>query len=127
MYDLVADVEHYPDFLPWCQDVRILSRDEEGFVADLVVGTRFLRETFTSKVRLDRSRTITVTYCSGPLSRLSTAWTFKPLSGKRCDVFFSVDFDFRSPLLRAAMTVFFDRALTKMVSAFEERAKVLYG
>jgi len=123
---LVADVERYPDFLPWCRDARILSRNEKGFVADLVVGTRLLRETFTSKVRLDRPRAITVTYCSGPLSRLATSWTFKALPQKQCGVSFSVDFDFRSPLLRAAMTVFFDRALTKMVVAFEDRAKILY-
>ena len=127
MFDLVADIEHYPAFLPWCKEARILSRDKTKVTADLVIGYKFFQEKFTSEVTMDRPRTITVHYRSGPLSHLSNAWEFKPKGRKGCEVSFHVDFDFHSPLLRAAMSVFFDKALSKMVAAFEERARELYG
>jgi coenzyme Q-binding protein COQ10 len=127
MFDLVADIERYPDFLPWCKAAHILSRDGEHVVADLVVGTRLFQEKFTSEVTLERPCAITVHYCAGPLAHLSNAWEFKPKSRTSCEVSFALDFDFRSPLLRAAMAAFFDRALTKMVEAFEARARALYG
>jgi coenzyme Q-binding protein COQ10 len=127
MYDLVTDIERYPDFLPWCKSAEIVSRDKNGVVADLVVGTRIFHEKFTSEVALVRPRAIAVRYCSGPLSHLSNTWEFKPKGRKACEVSFAVDFDFRSPILRAAMAAFFDRALTKMMTAFEARAKELYG
>ena len=92
-----------------------------------MIGYKFFQEKFTSEVTLDRPRTITVHYRSGPLSHLSNAWEFKPKTRKSCEVSFHVDFDFHSPLLRAAMSVFFDKALSKMVAAFEERAQALYG
>ncbi|MFA4994976.1 MAG: type II toxin-antitoxin system RatA family toxin [Bdellovibrionales bacterium] len=127
MFDLVADVERYPEFLPWCKEVRIIGRGKDGLVADMVVGTKLFSDKFTSQVVLDRPTAITVNYRSGPLSHLSTKWAFKAIDPKTCEVFFDVDFDFRSPLLHAAMTVFFDKALKKMVEAFEGRAKELYG
>ena len=127
MFDLVADIERYPAFLPWCKDARILSRDQGVVLADLVIGYQFFHEKFTSEVTLDRPRAIGVHYRSGPLSHLSNAWEFAPKGRKGCEVSFHVDFDFHSPLLRAAMSVFFDKALSKMVSAFEARAKALYG
>ena len=127
MYKLVAGVEDYPAFLPWCKEARILSRDKTRMVADLVVGTKFFHETFTSIVTLDPPRALTVQYCSGPLSHLANAWRFTPKGRMACEVAFHVDFDFRSPLLRAAMNVFFDKALCKMVAAFEARAEALYG
>jgi coenzyme Q-binding protein COQ10 len=127
MYDLVAAIERYPEFLPWCKHARVLSREGDGVVADMVVGARFFREKFTTHVTLDRPRAITVRYRAGPLSHLSNAWGFKPKSRKSCEVSFHVDFDFRSPFLRATMAVVFDKALGKMVAAFEERAKALYG
>lgn len=127
MFDLVAGIEHYPEFLPWCKDARILSRDKNKLVADLVIGYKLFQEKFVSEVTLDRPHSITVNYRSGPLSHLSNAWEFKPKGRKGCEISFHVDFDFKSPLLRAAMNVFFDKALTRMVSAFETRAKELYG
>jgi coenzyme Q-binding protein COQ10 len=127
MYDLVAAIERYPEFLPWCKGANVTSRSKDSVIADLIVGTKLFQEKFTSTVTLDRPRAITVHYRSGPLSHLSNAWAFKSKTRKSCEVSFHVDFDFRSPLLRAAMTVFFDKALTKMVAAFEERAKELYG
>ncbi|MDE1901733.1 MAG: type II toxin-antitoxin system RatA family toxin [Alphaproteobacteria bacterium] len=127
MFDLVAAIDRYPEFLPWCKSAHILSRDGDIIVADLVIGYKLFQEKFTSEVTLDRPRTIAVHYKSGPLSHLSNAWQFTPKGRKSCELAFQVDFDFHSPLLRAAMNVFFDKALTKMVAAFEGRAKALYG
>ncbi len=126
MFDLVAGIEHYPEFLPWCKEVRFLSRAKDKVVVDMRVGARLLNEVFRTEAVLERPRAITVRYMSGPLSHLSNAWAFKSMGRKQCEVSFDVDFDFRSPILRAAMRVFFDRALTKMVNAFEERAKFLF-
>jgi coenzyme Q-binding protein COQ10 len=127
MFDLVAGIECYPEFLPWCKDARIKSGDKNGVVADLIIGAGLFHEKFTSHVTFDRPRAITVRYCSGPLSHLSNAWCFKSKGSKSCEISFAVDFDFRSPILRAAMTVLFDKAFKKMVAAFEARAKELYG
>lgn len=127
MFDLVAGIEHYPEFLPWCKEVRFLSRARDKVVVDMRVGTRLFAETFRTEALFDRPLKITVHYKSGPLSHLSNAWAFKPVGAKQCEVSFEVDFDFRSPILRAAMRAFFDKALAKMVAAFEERAKGLYG
>jgi len=127
MFDLVADIERYPEFLPWCKQSRLVSRKSHNVVADLIIGYKIFQEKFTSEVTLDRPRAITVHYRSGPLSHLSNAWEFKAKTKKSCEISFHVDFDFQSPLLRAAMNVFFDKALSKMVAAFEARAKELYG
>ncbi|MGB9151512.1 MAG: type II toxin-antitoxin system RatA family toxin [Alphaproteobacteria bacterium] len=127
MFDLVAGIEHYPEFLPWCKAAHILSRDKNKVVADLVIGYKMFQEKFISEVTLDRPHAITVQYRSGPLSHLSNAWEFKSKGRKGCEISFHVDFDFHSPLLRAAMSIFFDKALSKMVAAFEARAKEMYG
>ena len=127
MFDLVADIRRYPEFLPWCKEARIVKGGNKNVIADLIVGTKLFKEKFTSQVTLDRPNAITVDYKSGPLTHLATEWKFMPKSPKACEVYFAVDFDFRSPLLRAAMTVFFDKALKRMVEAFEERARELYG
>jgi coenzyme Q-binding protein COQ10 len=127
MFDLVADIERYPEFLPWCRSAGILSRNKDLVVADMVVGAKFFCEKFTTQVTFDRPRAIVVTYRSGPLSHLSNVWGFEPKGRKACEVSFLVDFDFHSPLLRATMGVFFDKALRKMIAAFEARASELYG
>jgi coenzyme Q-binding protein COQ10 len=127
MFDLVAAIDRYPEFLPWCKEARILSSNSNIVIADLIIGYKLFQEKFTSEVTLDRPRSIGVHYRSGPLSHLSNAWEFKPKGRKGCEISFHVDFDFRSPLLRAAMGVFFDKALSKMVAAFEARADELYG
>jgi coenzyme Q-binding protein COQ10 len=95
--------------------------------ADLVIGTRIFKETFRSEVEFDRPRRIEVRYLSGPLSRLSNRWEFKPKGRSACELSFQVDFDFRSPMLGMAMEMFFDKALMKMVAAFETRAGELYA
>jgi coenzyme Q-binding protein COQ10 len=127
MFDLVATIERYPEFLPWCKEARIQSHSAKIIVADLVIGYKLFNEKFTSEVTLSRPRSIQVTYRSGPLSHLSNIWEFTPKGRKACEISFAVDFDFRSPFLRAAMSVFFDKALSKMVAAFESRAAELYG
>jgi coenzyme Q-binding protein COQ10 len=127
MFDLVAEIERYPEFLPWCKGARIVSRDKNMVVADLIIGYKMFQEKFVSEVTLDRPHAITVQYRSGPLSHLSNAWEFKPKGRKGCEISFHVDFDFHSPFLRVAMSLFFDKALSKMVEAFEARAKDLYG
>lgn len=128
LFDLVADVERYPEFLPWCVGARIRSRDETEIVADLMIGFRMIREKFTSKVTLDRANhRIDVAYTEGPFRYLNNHWIFEPdgQGGTRLD--FYVDFEFRSMLLQKVIGVVFNEAVRRMVGAFETRAKTLYG
>jgi coenzyme Q-binding protein COQ10 len=126
LFDLVADVEHYPDFLPWCKAARVVEPGDKKIIADLVIGYKLLTEKFRSEVALDRPRSITVKYLSGPLSHLTNQWEFKPKGINACTLSFHVSFDFHNPLLRSAMQLFFDKALVKMMQAFEERAAQLH-
>jgi len=126
MYELVADVGKYPQFLPWCVAARVRSRTETELVADLTIGFGPFRETFTSRVALDRPRHVTVVYENGPFRYLNNKWTFDPAPGG-CTVNFFVDFEFRSRLLQAAIGVVFNEAVRRMVNAFLTRAKQVYG
>ncbi len=126
MFDLVADVERYPEFLPWCQEVRVRRRQPDRILADLVIGFRLLRERFTSRVELDRPGRIDVTYSEGPLRYLDNRWIFRPVGDGSCEVDFFVDFEFRSRILEKIMGVFFGEAIRRMVGAFEIRAAQLY-
>lgn len=127
MFELVAGIDRYPEFLPWCKAARILDKGENKITADLIIGYKMFQETFRSLVLLDRPRAIVVKYQSGPLSHLSNQWGFAVARDGGCDLSFDVNFDFRSPLLGAVMAAFFDKALVKMVAAFELRALELYG
>ena len=129
MFDLVAGVEKYPEFLPWCLMTRIRERRETLLVADMVIGFKIFREKFTSRVTLDRpALRIDVAYTDGPFKYLKNHWKFLPSAdGAACDVDFYVDFEFRSKLLQSAISVVFNEAVTKMVNAFEKRAEALYG
>ena len=127
MFDLVADVERYPEFLPWCQEARIRRRDPERILADMVIGFRLVRERFTSRVELDRPGRIDVTYTEGPLRYLNNRWIFRPVGDGSCEVDFFVDFEFRSMILEKIMGVFFGEAIRRMVGAFEVRAAQLYS
>lgn len=127
LFDLVADVRRYPEFLPWIAAVRVRSDRPEELVADLAIGFRALRETFTSRVRKDRPNSIRVDYIEGPLKYLRNDWVFKPDGQEGTILDFAVDFAFRSRLFEALAGQFFDRAFRKMVSAFEARATALYG
>lgn len=127
MFDLVADVKRYAEFLPWVIATRVRSDSETEMVADMVVGFKSLRESFTSRVAKDRPREIAVHYIDGPLSDLDNVWTFTPLDDGGCQIDFAVDFQFRNKVFQALAGQYFDRAFRKMVEAFEARAAQLYG
>jgi coenzyme Q-binding protein COQ10 len=127
MFDLVADVKNYGKFLPWVVATRIRSDSETEMVADMVVGFKSLRESFTSKVFKERAKRIEVLYLDGPLSDLDNVWTFKAIDANNCEVGFSVDFQFKNKVFQALAGQYFDRAFRKMVAAFEQRAFELYG
>ena len=127
VYNLVADVERYPEFLPWCLAARIRRRDEKLIVADLVIGFRMIRERFTSRVGLDEAgRRIDVVYAEGPFKYLNNHWVFED-HPEGCLIDFYVDFEFRSKLLQKMMEALFHEAVKRMVQSFETRAHALYG
>ncbi|MFL0356563.1 type II toxin-antitoxin system RatA family toxin [Erythrobacter sp. GH1-10] len=127
MFDLVADVARYGEFLPWVIATRVRSDKETEMVADMVVGFKGLRERFTSRVRKDRPREIEVHYIDGPLSDLDNIWTFRAIDDHSCEIDFLVDFEFKNRMFQALAGQYFDRAFRKMVTAFEKRAHDLYG
>jgi coenzyme Q-binding protein COQ10 len=126
LFDLVADVERYPEFLPWCVGARIRERRADLVVADLLIGFRMFRERFTSKVTLARPQRIDVAYSDGPFRYLDNHWIFEPVEGG-CRIDFFVDFEFRSAILQKLIGVLFNEAVRRMVAAFETRARQLYG
>jgi coenzyme Q-binding protein COQ10 len=126
LFALVADVERYPEFLPWCVAARIRERRPDLIVADLVIGFRMFRERFTSRVTLDPPRRIDVAYTEGPFRYLNNHWIFEPVAGG-CRIDFFVDFEFKSRLLQRVIEVLFGEAVRRMVAAFEHRAEQLYG
>lgn len=127
LYALVADVPRYREFLPWVAAVRVRSDSETEMVADLVVGFKGLRENFTSLVHKRPPDSIRVEYVDGPLKYLHNDWAFRPDGQGGTYVDFSVDFAFRSAIFEMLAGQVFDRALRKMINAFEERAAELYG
>jgi coenzyme Q-binding protein COQ10 len=127
VFDLVADVRRYGEFLPWVAATRVRSDSETLMIADLVVGFKALKETFTSRVRKQRPGEIVVDYIEGPLKYLNNSWRFTPDGKGGTDVDFCVDFAFKSRIFEAIAGQMFDRALRKMIGAFEERAHALYG
>ena len=127
LFDLVADVRRYPEFLPWCTAARITSSSETLVVADLVIGFKGISERFTSRVKLDRPNlVIEVEYEKGPFKYLENRWVFRE-DGNGCMLDFHVDFEFRSRVLQALIGAVFGEAVRRMVSAFETRAEALYG
>jgi coenzyme Q-binding protein COQ10 len=127
LFELVADVPRYREFLPWVQAVRVRSDAENEMVADLVVGFKGIHENFTSRVTKQRPERIRVDYVEGPLKYLYNDWIFRPDGQGGCLVDFTVDFAFRSRIFEALAGQVFDRALRKMIGAFEQRAAALYG
>jgi len=126
LFDLVADVGRYHEFLPWVSAVRIRSNSETEMVADLVVGFKALREKFTSRVAKHRPDSITVDYVDGPLKHLRNDWRFRPDGKGGTIVDFAVDFAFKNRLFEMLAGQVFDKALRKMTDAFETRASALY-
>lgn len=127
LFDLVADVERYPEFLPWCIGARIREKQGNTITADLLIGFKMVRERFTSRVVLDHPRVIDVSYTDGPFRYLNNHWAFIPQSPNGCIIDFYVDFEFRSRLLQKIIEVLFNEAVKRMVGAFETRARQLYG
>lgn len=127
MFDLVADVARYPEFLPWVIATRVRSNSETEMVADMVVGFKAIRESFTSRVAKTRPSEIDVHYLDGPLSDLDNVWTFRAVDEHTCEIEFLVDFTFKNRLFERIAGQYFDKAFRKMVEAFETRAAALYG
>jgi len=133
MFALVADVEAYPEFLPLCRALRVLRRsdNEEGgqtIVADMEVGYKAIRETFTSRVTCDPQRiVIRVEYIDGPFRRLQNLWTFKPEGEGACLIGFDIDYEFKSRALQLLVGGMFDAAFRRFAEAFEKRADLVYG
>jgi coenzyme Q-binding protein COQ10 len=133
MFDLVADVERYPEFVPLCQSLKIRERTlqadgTEIVIADMTVSFKLVRESFTSQVTLDRPNLkITVEYLKGPFSNLENRWTFEAKSDTECDVGFFLSYEFKSRMLAMLMGAMFDAAFARFSAAFEKRADVVYG
>lgn len=127
MFDLVADVRRYAEFLPWVVATRVKSDSDDVMIADMLVGFSALREKFTSRVVKDRPRTIKVEYIDGPLKQLANDWTFTPTPDDGCRIDFSVEFTFRNAIFEKLAGQYLDAAFRKMVAAFEKRAAQLYG
>jgi len=133
MFDLVADVEHYPEFVPLCRSLHVRRRSKDGegrdlIVADMTVAYKVVRETFTSRVTLDRQkREILVEYLEGPFQRMNNRWNFKPAGERACDVEFFISYEFRSRTLGLLMGSVFEAAFRRFSAAFEKRADEVYG
>jgi len=133
MFDLVADVEKYPRFVPLCAALKVKSRAAMGdgiavLVADMTVAYKMIRQTFTSRVTLDRpGLKIVVEYLNGPFKRMQNRWTFHPEPDNTCEVEFYIDYEFRSRALAMLMGAMFDTAFRKFAAAFATRADEVYG
>ena len=133
MFDLVADVERYPEFVPLCHALKIRQRTHrpdgtEVVVADMTVSFKLMHETFTSQVTLDRPNLkILVEYLRGPFKNLENRWTFEPKGDDVCDVGFYLSYEFKSRMLATLMGAMFDTAFARFSAAFEKRADVIYG
>lgn len=132
MFDLVADITRYPEFLPWCSGARINSRQlqpdgREIVLADLIIGYKAFRGTYTSRVVLDRAAMkIDVSQTNGPFRHLANHWEFQPLPEGGCVIDFIIDFEFQNPIIRQLIGLVFTEAVQRMVAAFEARALAIY-
>ena len=133
MFDLVADTESYPKFVPLCSDLRVKGRTPKAdgvtvLIADMTVAYKMIHQTFTSRVTLDRPNLrIVVEYVDGPFRRMQNRWAFHPADDNACDVEFFIDYEFRSRTLGMLMGTVFDTVFRRMASAFEQRADHIYG
>ena len=132
MFALVADIEAYPKFVPLCESLKVRGRSAQGerevVIADMSVGYKAIRETFTTRVTLDEpALEIRAEYLDGPFRRLDSRWTFTQLGAGGCVVGFAIDYEFKSRILAALMGSVFDRAFRKFAEAFEQRADKVYG
>lgn len=127
LFDLVIDIERYPDFIPWIRGMRVHEKTDHTITADLAVGYKMYAERFTSKVKFIRPHEIHVEYIKGPLQQLSNAWSFMDLPEGGCEVDFYVQFSFKSRIMQSIANQFFDKALSRMIDVFEKEAQNRYG
>ena len=132
LFNLVADVESYPKFLPWCSDAQVISREARGSVivmqADMTISFKVHREKFRSEVTLDHeARVIGTRYVNGPFKRMISEWRFEPAGERATNVNFFIDFEFRNHALQMLIGLLFEEAVRRIVAAFATRAEALYG
>jgi len=133
MFNLVADVEHYPEFVPLCRSLRVRNRSQDAqgrdvIVADMTVAYKLIRETFTSRVTLDRPKLeILVEYLEGPFQKMNNRWSFRPAGEGACEVEFFISYEFRSRTLGLLMGAMFEAAFRRFSAAFERRADEVYS
>lgn len=127
LFDIVADVKKYPEFLPWCISSRITKEEGDIFYADLIIGYKMIREKYGSKVTLKAPDHVHVEYLSGPMKYLSNHWRFIREEDGSCTIDFFVDFEFKNRILQNLIGVFFNEIVQRMVGAFETRANELYS
>lgn len=133
MFDLVSDVERYPEFVPLCRSLKVRRRAMSGegieiVIADMTIAYKLISETFTSRVTMDRARlAILVEYLEGPFSHLENRWNFRVVDEHACEVDFFIDYDFRSRTLGLLMGAMFERVFRKLAEAFERRADIIYA
>lgn len=127
IFDLVADVEKYPDFLPWVISAKIISREENKFTADLEIGYKIIRTSYRSQVVLTPHQTIDINYVDGPFRYLNNHWHFKELGEQLMEVDFFIDFDFQSSYLQILLQSAFTEVVKRMIQAFEKRAAEIYS
>lgn len=127
IYDLVIDINSYPDFLPWCLSAKEYGTSKKKFIADLEIGYNFLKESFTSEVQANSPKRILSTAISGPFKVLNNEWLFKDLSNNQCAVKLKIEFEFKSAIIHGMIGKIFENTSRTMIDAFEERARSLYG
>lgn len=127
LFELVADIEHYPEFLPWCRGAIIHQRDGNKLIAELKIGYKFFQESYMSEVMLMPLTAINVQYAKGPLKYLKNQWHFQSITPKSCQVNFDLEFELKSSFLQKATESVFTTIVSQMLGAFEERARFLYS
>jgi coenzyme Q-binding protein COQ10 len=127
LFDMVMDIEKYPEFLPWCIGARVNSRTKNGVEADVLIGYKMFREKFSSRVHFTRPKEVEVEYLKGPMRHLHNKWVFKDMKTGQCQIDFYVDFSLKTKMFENLVDQFFQKALVKMINAFELRAIDLYG
>ena len=126
MFDLIIDVEKYPEFLPWCKSTNIYDKDTNIFYSDMEIGFNLIKEKFTSRVTTLHSKKIHSEAISGPFNKMNNIWEIENLSHDKCRITLNIEFDFKSFLLRNLMGKLFEVSAIKMIDAFENRANYLY-
>lgn len=127
MYELVVDIESYPDFLPWCEEAKILKKENETVEAALVIAKGGIRQVFSTKNSMKYGEQVQMNLLEGPFSSLTGIWRFKPLGSEGCKVSLEMDFEVANTLLKATLTPLFGQVMNTMVDAFSTRAERLYG